>query len=301
MPMPKSDKPTELEKLLQGIKIPPQPQIMVDLHMEQAKPEPDLEEIAELICQDVGLSGSMLKIVNSASYGLVEPISSIKQAVMLMGMNQAINIINGLAIKVEMSDENVAFMNRFWDSAMDVAMTITGLARNLGISSPESAYSLGLFHNCGVPLLYRRFENYEEVAQQAYGYQSGRLIDLENATFRTNHAVAGYYTAKSWRVPYLICQVIAEHHNTFAQVSDSSGQNSEKLTLFCLLKMAEHICSCYQIIGQQTEDFEWQDLEDPVLQHLGISAYDFQNIKDQFSESGIGGGDYDSLSDSATQ
>lgn len=299
--MPNNDEPTQLEKLLQGIKIPPQPQIMVDLHMEQAMPEPDLAEIADLICQDVGLSGSMLKIVNSASYGLAQPISSIKQAVMLIGMDQAINIINGLAIKVEMSDENIAFMNRFWDTAMDVAMTITSLARNLGLTSPEAAYSLGLFHNCGVPLLYRRFDNYEDIVKQAYGYQSGRLVDLENTTFRTNHAVAGYYTAKSWRVPYLICEVIAEHHNSFAQISDSSGRDSEKLNLFCLLKMAEHICSCYQVLGQQTQDFEWQGLEEPVLQHLGISAYDFQNIKDQFNESGIGDADYSSLSDSASR
>ena len=297
--MPNHASADEIEKQLQGIKIPPQPQIMVDLHMEQAKPEPDLEVIADLICQDVGLSGSMLKIVNSASYGLAEPIASIRQAVMLMGMDQAITIINGLAIKGEMSDENIAFMNRFWDSAMDVAMTTTGLARSLSISSPEDAYTLGLFHNCGVPLLYRRFKNYEAIAQQAYAYKSGRLIDLENQTFRTNHAVAGYYTARSWRVPDLICEVIAEHHNSLSQVCAGSGDTSEKATLFCLLKMAEHICRCYQVIGQQSHDYEWEELEEPVLQHLGLSAYDFQNLQDQFAESGYGGSNYDGLTDSA--
>lgn len=295
--MPNTTDEQQIQKLLQGIVIPPQPQIMVDLHMEQAKPEPDLAEIANLIAQDVGLSGSMLKIVNSPCYRMQQPISSIKQAVMLIGMNTTISIINGLAIKSEMSDDNIAFMNRFWDSAMDVAMTATHLSQQLGISSPENAYTLGLFHNCGIPLLFKRFGNYEQIAQQAYSSQQGRLIDIENATYKTNHAVVGYYTARSWRVPDMLCQLIAEHHNYFAQIIDQSLENSDKVNLFCVLKMAENICRCYQVIGQQEHDYEWDRLEEPVLQHLGLSQYDFANLHDQCTESGYGGGSYHDLSD----
>ena len=55
----------QIKHILQGIKIPPQPQILVDLQMEQVMPDPDLRQIARLISQDVGLSGTMLKFVNS--------------------------------------------------------------------------------------------------------------------------------------------------------------------------------------------------------------------------------------------
>ncbi len=47
----------QINKALQGISVPPQPQIMVDLQMEQVMPHPDLQAIAKLISQDPGLSG----------------------------------------------------------------------------------------------------------------------------------------------------------------------------------------------------------------------------------------------------
>ncbi len=60
----------QIQQSLQGISVPAQPQIMVDLQMEQYMPDPDLEVIAKLISQDPGLSGALLKIVNSPYYGL---------------------------------------------------------------------------------------------------------------------------------------------------------------------------------------------------------------------------------------
>ena len=52
----------QIRRVLQGISVPPQPQIMVDLQMEQVMPVPDLKAIARLISQDPGLSGALLKI-----------------------------------------------------------------------------------------------------------------------------------------------------------------------------------------------------------------------------------------------
>lgn len=54
----------QIRRVLQGISVPPQPQIMVDLQMEQVMPVHDLKAIARLISQDPGLSGALLKIVN---------------------------------------------------------------------------------------------------------------------------------------------------------------------------------------------------------------------------------------------
>lgn len=51
----------QIRGVLQGISVPPQPQIMVDLQMEQIAPDPDLRAIARLIGQDPGLSGALLK------------------------------------------------------------------------------------------------------------------------------------------------------------------------------------------------------------------------------------------------
>ncbi|HCL77218.1 MAG TPA: histidine kinase, partial [Pseudomonas sp.] len=122
--------------------MPPQPQIMVDLQMEQVMPEPDLRNIARLISQDPGLSGALLKTVNSSFFGLANRIASIRQAVNLLGCNSVINLINAQSIKGELSDDAIVTLNRFWDTAQDVAMASLTLAKRIGYPAPDEAYTL---------------------------------------------------------------------------------------------------------------------------------------------------------------
>lgn len=278
----------QIQQTLQGISVPPQPQIMVDLQMEQYMPDPDLEVIARLISQDPGLSGALLKIVNSSYYGLSNKIASIQRAVNLLGSRSIINLINALSIKGEMSDDTIVTLNRFWDTAQDVAMTCLTLAKRTGAQAVDEAYALGLFHDCGVPLMLKRFPNYMAVLEQAYANAGPdcRVVDTENNAFNTNHAVVGYYTAKSWRLPEHVTDAIANHHNALAIFSDESSRNPQLKNLLAILKMAEHICSSYRVLGNQTVDHEWNAIGHLVLDYVGLSDYDFESMKLSIRELG---------------
>jgi HD-like signal output (HDOD) protein len=277
----------QIKNILQGIKIPPQPQILVDLQMEQVMPDPDMRQIARLISQDVGLSGTMLKFVNSPFFGLTNKITSIEQAVSLLGLNSVINILNGLSIKGEMTDEAIVNMTRFWDTANDIAMVSATVAKQIGYHSPDAAYSLGLFHNAGIPLMLHRFKNYNEITKVAYSIANERIIDSENRAFNTNHAVVGYYTAKSWNLPRKICEVIAEHHNATSIFANKDSKNNEKKTLLAILKIAEHICGNYRVLGEQTVDHEWEAAETDILEHVGLTTIDIDDMKENFGELGV--------------
>ncbi|WP_177413205.1 HDOD domain-containing protein [Pseudomonas sp. R3-18-08] len=268
--------------------MPPQPQIMVDLQMEQYMPDPDLEVIARLIAQDPGLSGALLKIVNSPYYGLSNKIASNQRAVNLLGSRSVINLINALSIKGEMSDDTIVTLNRFWDTAQDVAMTCLTLAKRTGAQAVDEAYALGLFHDCGVPLMLKRFPNYMTVLEQGYANAGPdcRVVDTENNAFNTNHAVVGYYTAKSWRLPEHVTDAIANHHNALAIFSDESSRNPALKNLLAILKMAEHICSSYRVLGNQTVDREWEAIGHLVLDYVGLSDYDFESLKLSIRELG---------------
>ncbi len=277
----------QVAKILNGIHVPPQPQILVDLQMEQALPEPDLRRIAALIAKDVGLSGTMLKFVNSPFYGLANKISSIEQAVALLGINTVINILNGLAIKGEMSDENIIELTKFWDTANDIAMVCAAIAKKIGYPTPDEVYTLGLFHNAGIPLMIKKFKDYVVIMEKAYAGQHERIIDLENEKFSTNHCVVGYYVAKSWNLPLNICQVISEHHNTHQVFKDKDGRNQQQKTLLAILKIAEHICGNYRILGMQDSDPEWEGNEDAILEYVGLTNYDIDDMKETFTDMGI--------------
>ncbi|CRM90402.1 putative domain HDIG [Pseudomonas sp. 22 E 5] len=278
----------QIQQALQGISVPPQPQIMVDLQMEQYMPDPDLEVIARLIAQDPGLSGALLKIVNSSYFGLSNKIASIQRAVNLLGSRSIINLINALSIKGEMSDDTIVTLNRFWDTAQDVAMTCLTLAKRTGAQAVDEAYALGLFHDCGVPLMLKRFPNYMSVLEQAYANAGPdcRVVDTENNAFNTNHAVVGYYTAKSWRLPEHVTDAIANHHNALAVFSDESSRNSQLKNLLAILKMAEHICSSYRVLGNHAVDHEWNAIGHLVLDYVGLSDYDFESMKLSIRELG---------------
>ena len=271
----------QIQSFLQGISVPPQPQIMVDLQFEQLMPSPDLSAIARLISQDPGLSGTLLKIVNSHYFERPQRLASIQAAVNLLGSNSVINMVNGLSIRGEMSDETILTLNRFWDSAQDVAMTSLRLAKRFGYEHPDEAYALGLFHDCGIVLMLKRFDGYMALLEDCYANASStqRIIDGENRLLKTNHAVVGYYTAKSWNLPLHLCDAIANHHNALAIFTDNGNSDPRLKNLLAILKMAEHICCSYQILGRQTQDHEWQSIEALILDYLDLSEYDFDSLR----------------------
>jgi putative nucleotidyltransferase with HDIG domain len=239
-----------------------------------------------LIAQDPGLSGALLKIVNSAPYGMTDKIASIQRAVNLLGSRSVINLINAQSIKGEMSDETIVVLNRFWDTAQDVAMTSLTLAKRIGSQTVDESYALGLFHDCGIPLMLKRFPDYMNVLEEAYASASPerRVVDTENRTLDTNHAVVGYFTAKSWRLPEHVSNAIANHHNALAIFQDSSGRNAPLKSLLAILKMAEHICSSHCVLGNQAIDHEWNSIGHLVLDYVGLSDYDFENLKESIRE-----------------
>lgn len=278
----------QVKRVLQGISIPPQPQVMVDLHMEQAMPEPDMNRIAQIIAQDVGLSAAVLKFVNSAYYGLARKITSIQQAVMMLGIHSIANIVNGLSVKSELSDSAIEELHQFWDNAMDVAAVSSSIAKQIGFKYQDECYALGLFHNAGIPLMLKRFKGYREVLEQGYSSDDFTLTDMENQAFRTNHSVVGYYLAKSWALPRTCCYVIAHHHRAERLFQERIAGDVKHLTFMSILKMAEHISATHRYIGRCDHDHEWDKIGHFALEHLELTEYDFEGIVDCCREQGIG-------------
>lgn len=279
---------SQLKRILQGISIPPQPQILVDLHMEQAMPDPDMARISDIISHDVSLSAAVLKLVNSAFFNLPKKITSIQQAVVLLGATSVTNIVNGLAVKSELSDDAIQSLHSFWDTATDVAAICSSLAVQLGFKYRDECYALGLFHNAGIPLMMKRFGGYSETLIQGYNDPAFHLTDLENQTFKTNHSVVGYFLATSWGLPKSCCDVIARHHRIEYVFTQRVPGDTIPLTLAAILKLAEHIASTYRHIGGAEEDFEWQKISHYVLDHLELSEYDFDGLVEVCHEQGLG-------------
>ena len=76
------------------------------------------------------------------------------------------------------------------------------------------------------------------------------------------------------------------HHNALAIFSDESSRTPQLKNLLAILKMAEHICSSYRVLGSQAEDHEWNAIGHLVLDYVGLSDYDFESMKLSIRELG---------------
>jgi len=287
------DENNELEKILQGISIPSPPQLLVDVQMEMLDPDPSLDRITDYICADPGMSGGILKTLRSPFYGLGDEDVSIRQAVLMLGMKTVFNIINMLSLRSEelneqATEEQLKFLNRFWDSSADIAVSASIIASRSRLVAEENAYLLGLFSNAGIALMTQRFDDYPAVTAKAYSGIDERIVDTENRCFDTNHAVLGYYMARSWKVPKQICDVIRVHHNAHELFSNRDEVSSPLKDMLAILKLAEHFACLHKVLAGQDSDVEWEQISDDILFYLGLSEDDYKDLESFIHERGIG-------------
>jgi len=283
----------EIKDLLRGITIPSPPQVIADLQMEMAMPDPDINEIAKFISNDAGLAGSVLKLVNSSFYGDREKVTSISKAVLLLGLDTIVDTVNTICLKKSfmdsdtVSDNLYATMIRFWDSATDIARVCSMVGTRLHLSPLDNVYSLGLFHNVGISLMVSKHDNYLDTMRRSYGQDKDRIIDIENEEYGTNHAVLSYYAARTWKLNQNLCDLIAQHHNPNMFLDKDFLENND-IKILSVLKISEHIVGLYRILGNETQDKEWDLISQNVLLAAGLSEYELDDLIYQAKDSGYG-------------
>ncbi len=281
----------QIDSLMHGIKIPPQPQILIDLQHAQQDPDCTVETVAGIVGRDAGLSGSVLKTVNSPLFGLSHQLTSIKQAVTRLGTRSVMSIAQAFSLRCALSEADNAALELFWDNANDVAQCCTLVANQIGYGNPEEAYCLGLFHNCAVPALLLRFPDYLDVVRSAYAQveqADRRVIDAENDLLNTNHAVVGYFIARAWNMPAYFCEAISEHHNVAQIFHPDDHSDRHKKMLIAVLKIAEHLCATCSVLGGHERDWEWEHNAAEILLYVDLSEYDLENLRAQMHDMGMG-------------
>ena len=88
-------------------------------------------------------------------------------------------------------------------------------------------------------------------------------------------------------MPEHLTHAIANHHNALAIFSDDSSRQSQLKNLLATLKMAEHICASHHVLGNQRDDHEWNSISHLVLDYVGLSEYDFDNLKESIRDLGV--------------
>lgn len=253
--------------------IPPKPQILIELQALMNQREADVRAMSALISRDVGLSAAVLRNVNSAFFGMKRLVSDIRQAVVLLGPQKVTNLVSAYEMRRTLSGGAAITMERFWDSAERVAQASALLGKEVEVSVPvEDLYSVGLFHDCGIPLMAICFADYLETLK-AGNADDVNLTDLEFQRHGINHAMAGYMLTDEWGLPTLICDSILQHHEKdFWSVVDQPDRREAMAVLMAAEKIVDKLLrSC--------DNPEWSSVEQNVLGVLGLTTDDYLAVE----------------------
>ena len=229
-----------LERMLSGVDIPPCPALLVDIDKELRKDAPDQREVARLISKDVALSGHVMLIANSPAFSTGHKMVSIIQALNVLGTQQVFSLLVSQLLRLAMADPTDEPMDRFWETSAQTARLSAELARRLRCVRPDVAYTFGLFRDCGIPLLMKRFPQTRDVLRAANVAEELSFTDVEDEQLGTNHAVVGYFLARRWHLPSDVTDAILHHHD-YVELGPTRRVSDTISALVAVGVLAEHI------------------------------------------------------------
>ncbi|NOU49692.1 HDOD domain-containing protein [Pseudoalteromonas sp. JBTF-M23] len=272
-----------IKDIKRGFNLPPKPELLERLQSELQQPEPELNQIAQLIATDLSTSAAVLKVINSPTYGMSRTITDIKQAVMFLGLDSVTQLVTGCLLQQAFEQTKCCIsLERFWDTSSEIAAISTLIGKKVKSKVPsENLHMLGLFHDAGIPAMAVKYPDYVKLLNEANNNDAS-LIALEGKVYNTSHTVVGFYLASSWHLPKQICQLILRHHDTEFLFEP---HDQESLISYATLKMAENLVHTQKRFVSTPD---WPLVKNEVLNVLEIDEDDYQDIledtQDYFQE-----------------
>ena len=199
------------------------PEITLQIIEIVEDPESTAEDLHAVIAKDPALCAHILKVVNSALYGLSTTIGSAERAIVVLGFNSIKSIATAASMsrmfEGDLSDEALA--KSLWDHCNAVALAAKLLADHIGAGYGEEAYLAGLLHDIGIIVEMQYNPDgfaraLDACAPGAKGIPCECLTVAEEEALGANHQDFGAQLCSSWRFPPALVAAVEYHHNPLA-------------------------------------------------------------------------------------
>lgn len=194
--------------------IPTLPVIVNRLNSVIYSPQTSAKEVSKILSMDPALSSKILRIVNSAFYGLPNRITSVTHAIIMLGFNTVKNIAISSSVldifKKEATDVNR--LKEIWKHSIGVASAAKVIAKNLGQVVLEEFFMSGLLHDIGyIALFVYQYEKFLEFVEKSKSSADSTIV-LEKSIFGYDHQEIGGYLFQKWNMPKLLEEAVSFHH-----------------------------------------------------------------------------------------
>lgn len=198
--------------------LPALPAIVTRLIQVVNSPDTSAEDAAKLIEKDPALTTKMLRLANSAFYGIPRSISSVSSAVVILGFNTIRSLVLSASVMKMFPKGQKPAINhdQFWKHSIVCALAAKIIVRkfiNVRMMDPESAFCAGILHDIG-KLIFNEFaaEDYRDVV--AYAQENSiPILKAEREILGVNHADIGRILADKWALPLDLEYAMVYHHD----------------------------------------------------------------------------------------
>lgn len=270
-----------MSQLLKNFSIPPQPESVLEISKLLDKPAIDLNRIAAIIGKDASLTAKVLKVANAPFFSGGRAIDSVGRALNVMGLNTFKTVVLKSSLREVFSQDGDASFDTFWRHSELAALSCDIIAQRRAPELAQYAYLAGLFHDCAIPVMQAKFGDYVEVVAQSLHY-GGKIIPVEEARYATNHCTVGYFFAKSWKLPELVCQTILHHHSeSLNDIPDIPGK-----TLTAILMASEYLIQDFDTSGNMKtiDHHRWAEIHGDVMAVLNIEPDNLRDFEEDLLE-----------------
>jgi len=189
-------------------------------------PKVSAGQIAKILQEDPAMSVKVLKLTNSAFYGLKREIESVKQAVIIVGLEAVKNLVLSASVLDMFKGKDIDhdFQEKFWRHSLAVGfcarlMALMGKAR--GMLDPDAAFSGGLLHDIGKVILCCYLPKEYSLFKQAQASdRTSATYLIEERVLGYNHSQVGAILAEQWKLPRRLTEAVAFHHHPRLAQSD---------------------------------------------------------------------------------
>jgi HD-like signal output (HDOD) protein len=270
----------DLQKVMATVDIPACPAVVSRAMAEAQKDEPDLRRLAELISNDPAMSAAALKLANSPLYRSGSSISGVRQAVDRLGTKNVVCIVVSVALRSSVSGLPAVWLENFWKHNTQLALAAALIARKQYGISPDAAYTYTLFHDAAIPLMMKRFPEYQKVIGEAMS-QGKFLVEAEGEYFPCTHPIVGSLLVRNWGLPAILGQAIRFHHEPDVYELPDKTLPGGALSFIAVTQVAEHIA--HELLGEN--DLEvGVELYEKALAHLGIGQEELDDLRARVAE-----------------
>jgi HD-like signal output (HDOD) protein len=254
------------------------PEVTVRIIQVVENPKSTAKDLHHIIRTDPALSAKLLKVVNSAFYGLPGQVATVERAIVLLGMSAVKNLavassISRLFRGVRISEQYSA--KDLWRHSLAVAALSRMLAQRLKPSCAEEIFLAGLIHDLGV--LVERQAHAQELATVVDRVQQGggSICAIEREVIGVDHQAFGLGLAMRWRFPRTLQAVTGYHH-------EPDNLSDELYRVVALVRLADVACCQLQLGFPLTCAGEQADA--PTLAAAGVKQDVFEEALEQLPD-----------------